>query len=84
MLESLLATLLAVGLMTGAGGLFRSSWQRYRCANLAFERAHQALLGRIEPHAGVTIHEDSRAVVALAHCGPVQEQVGFLKLEGWK
>ncbi len=76
--------MLAVGLMAGAGGLFHSSWQRYRCARLAFEKAHQALLGGFVPHARVTIREDSRVVVATARCGPIHEQVGFLKLEAWK
>ena len=84
MLEFILAIFLGVGLMVGAGGLFRSSWQRYQCANLAFEKAHQALLGAIEPDAGVTIREDSHEIVAVARCGKITERVGFLKLEAWK
>lgn len=80
MIETILSILLTTAVTVGAGSLFKSSWDRFRCAQLAFEAAHEALLGA-KSSLNVVIQEDSRQIVALTHCGRVTERVGFRKLE---
>lgn len=62
------------------GSILKAQWQRGKCAYLAFENTHAALVGKPQFSISVRIKETDSNVSGEAKCGNIEEKIQFNKL----
>jgi hypothetical protein len=82
LIEMLVSAGLVGALLYGGARLLMTGFERLRCSRMAFEAAHDRLLGTPAGlSTSVLIRSELNRIVATARCGDQKESVGLTRLE---